>query len=78
MNDYLIEELQEKKELIKDLYNECVSLRGINTGLKKENKDLKQRVNKAIEYIEKFIPIDNDTILMRKTKGLFIRYSKRK
>lgn len=26
--------------------------------------DLEQRINKAIEYIEKFIPVDNNIILM--------------
>lgn len=28
-------------------------------------RELCDKVNKAIEYIEKFIPIDNDIILMR-------------
>ncbi len=30
-----------------------------------EIDDLKKIISKAIEYIEKFIPIDEDTILMR-------------
>lgn len=31
----------------------------------KEYEELKEVIDKAIEYIEKFIPIDEDTILMR-------------
>lgn len=33
--------------------------------LLKENKRQKEVIDKAIEYIEKFIPIDEDTILLR-------------
>lgn len=33
--------------------------------LLEENEQLKEKINKAIEYIEKFIPIGEDTILMR-------------
>ena len=33
--------------------------------LKKENKRLKIMLNKGKAYIEKFVPIDNDIILMR-------------
>ena len=36
---------------IDDLYEQCKKQRGV--------------IDKAIEYIEKFIPIDEDTILMR-------------
>lgn len=34
--------------------------------LKAKNQKQKKVIDKAIEYIEKFIPIDEDTILMRK------------
>ena len=36
-----------------------------NKDLQQESKKQKEVIDKAIEYIEKFIPIDEDTILMR-------------
>lgn len=36
-----------------------------NLILEKEVKEQKEAIDKAIEYIEKFIPIDEDTILMK-------------
>lgn len=33
--------------------------------LEEENLELQQKIDKAIEYLEKFIPIDNDTIILR-------------
>lgn len=34
--------------------------------------ELQNRINKAIEYIEKFIPIDSDTILMRERQREYL------
>ena len=46
------------KDIFKELFNEMINW-------KKESQKKKEAIDKAIEYIEKFIPIDEDTILMR-------------
>lgn len=46
------------KDVFKELFNEMINW-------KEESKKQKEVIDKAIEYIEKFIPIDEDTILMR-------------
>ena len=52
-NHYLI-----PKDVFKELFNEMINW-------KEESQKKKEAIDKAIEYIEKFIPIDEDTILMR-------------
>ena len=46
------------KDVFKELFNEMINW-------KEESQKKKEAIDKAIEYIEKFIPIDEDTILMR-------------
>ena len=46
------------KDVFKELFNEMINW-------KEESQKEKEAIDKAIEYIEKFIPIDEDTILMR-------------
>ena len=46
------------KDVFKELFNEMINW-------KEESQKKKEVIDKAIEYIEKFIPIDEDTILMR-------------
>ena len=46
------------KDVFKELFNEMVNW-------KEESQKKKEAIDKAIEYIEKFIPIDEDTILVR-------------
>ena len=59
-----IEDLIEAAERLKKMpdYNDLL----------KENKDLRKKIDKAIEYIEKFIPIDTDTILMREKQRAYL------
>lgn len=52
--------------------NEIEKLKKQNLRLKNKNKKLQQRIDKAIDYIEKFIPIDADTILMREKQREYI------
>lgn len=40
-------------------------LKQTNKVLIKEIEEYEEKINKAIKYIEKFVPIDTDTILMR-------------
>ena len=46
------------KDVFKELFNEMINW-------KEESQKKKEVIDKAIGYIEKFIPIDEDTILMR-------------
>ena len=46
------------KDVFKELFNEMINW-------KEKSQKKKEAIDKAIEYIEKFIPIDEDTILMR-------------
>lgn len=46
------------KDVFKELFNEMINW-------KEESQKKKEVIDKATEYIEKFIPIDEDTILMR-------------
>lgn len=46
-------------------YNDVINILS-SDDLYSELKKQKEAIDKAIEYIEKFIPIDEDTILMRK------------
>ena len=46
------------KDVFKELFNEMINW-------KEKSQKKKEVIDKAIEYIEKFIPIDEDTILMR-------------
>ena len=46
------------KDVFKELFNEMINWR-------EESEKQKEVIDKAIEYIEKFIPIDEDIILMR-------------
>ena len=46
------------KDVFKELFNEMINW-------KEESQKKKEAIDKAIEYIEKFIPIDEDTILVR-------------
>ena len=45
-------------------YNQYKETIAENIELIQKNHSLKERINKAIKYIEKFVPVDNDTILM--------------
>ena len=65
-------ELNEDARTKQDLLYECNSLESRlsneiikNENLKQQCKKQKEVIDKTIEYIEKFIPIDEDTILMR-------------
>lgn len=65
-------ELNEDARTKQDLLYECSSLESRlsdeivkNEHLEQQCKKQKEVIDKAIEYIEKFIPIDEDTILMR-------------
>ena len=65
-------ELNEDARTKQDLQYECSSLESRlsdeivnNEHLEQQCKKQKEVIDKAIEYIEKFIPIDEDTILMR-------------
>lgn len=61
--------LQQDNEKLKERieYLERSNNRREDTILEQKQKisDLEDKVDKAIKYIEKFIPIDEDTILMR-------------
>ena len=46
------------KDVFKELFNEMINW-------KEESQKQKEVIYKANKYIEKFIPIDEDTILMR-------------
>lgn len=63
---------QKNKELINKIKFNEKSRRKMQQSLMKQINDLEQQckkqkevIDKAIEYIEKFIPIDEDTILMK-------------
>ena len=65
-------ELNEDARTKQDLLYECNGLESRlsneiikNENLKQQCKKQKEVIDKTIEYIEKFIPIDEDTILMR-------------
>ena len=65
-------ELNEDARTKQDLLYECSSLESRlsdeivkNEHLEQQCKKQKEVIDKAIEYIEKFIPKDEDTILMR-------------
>lgn len=65
-------ELNEDARTKQDLLYECSSLESKlsneivkNEHLEQQCKKQKEVIDKAIEYIKKFIPIDEDTILMR-------------
>lgn len=47
------------------LYNLILNLQKENTQLKSQIKQRDDTINKVSNYIDKFIPIDEDTILMK-------------
>ena len=44
----------------------------VDTQVKFKTKELQQRINKAIQYLEKFIPIDTDTIILRESQREYV------
>lgn len=72
MNEEEIKLLKKIEELPKELNIEIRGLILAEVCLRIENQQLKQQleqrdniINKTREYVDKFIPIDEDTILMR-------------
>lgn len=72
MNEEELKLLKKIEELPKELNIEIRGLILAEVCLRIENQQLKQQleqrdniINKAREYVDKFIPIDEDTILMR-------------
>lgn len=54
--------MEKSKIEIIEAYAECIH----------NGEVLLERIEKAVEYIEKFIPIDNDTILMRERQRNYL------
>lgn len=52
-------------EIFEELWKRIEYDANVSEELASESNELQARIYKAIDYIEKFIPIDNDTILMR-------------
>ena len=75
MNKELNEDARTKQDLLYEcsilesrLSNEIIK----NENLEQQCKKQKEVIDKAIEYIEKFIPIDEDTILMRERQRNYL------
>lgn len=65
-NERLMMTEEEARNRAKELFNENqADLITKYMFLEQQVKKQKEVIDKAIEYIEKFIPIDEDTILMR-------------
>mgnify|MGYP004640868349 CR=1 FL=1 len=65
-NERLMMTEEEARNRVKELFNENqADLITKYMFLEQQVKKQKEVIDKAIKYIEKFIPIDEDTILMR-------------
>ena len=72
-NERLMMTEEEARNRVKELFNENqADLITKYMFLEQQVKKQKEVIDKAIKYIEKFIPIDEDTILMRERQRDYV------